>query len=322
MQCLANERQSVNLRRLGYFVAVAEELSYARAARRLRIAGPSLSQQIKLLEGELKAQLFERNRHSVTLTPIGSALLPQARALLTHADELSRRVRDLGCTQTIRLGLVDRCRPEWIERLSRVASINVDSWVMPSHAQAARVAAGNLDLAICHVDRADLQALGLAAHLVEVDPLYAIGAASDIAPTRASSTAVLVDADTSSWKSWNSFAEEFARATEATIVNIEDGGLTGRAFLHHARRARRPTLKAPKGAFDSLPKDMVKSRIVDPVPIWTWSLVRRRADERPAVRAAVEALSRGVMAPETRSGRYWLPAGDPHTQVAAVAATS
>lgn len=312
MRCLANERQGVNLRRLGYFVAVAEELSYARAAHRLRIAGPSLSQQIKLLEGELTAQLFERNRHSVSLTPVGAALLPQARSLLQHADELCRHVRDLGCSPTIRLGLVDRCRPGWLERLSRVASVNVDSWAMPSHAQAARVAAGNLDLAICHVDAADVQALGLAAHLVEVDQLYAIGMGNDGSPKGATDTAVLVDADTSSWKSWNSFAEEFARATAATVVAIEDGGLTGQAFLQHARRLRRPVLRVPKGGFDSLPKDLVKARIVDPVPLWTWSLVCRRADQRPAVRAAVEALSRGIVAPETRTGRYWLPAGDPH----------
>ena len=82
----------VDLRKLRYFVAVAERLHFGRAAEALHIAQPVLSRQIKALEDELKAQLFVRDKRATELTPAGRQLLADAGPLLASADALRRRV--------------------------------------------------------------------------------------------------------------------------------------------------------------------------------------------------------------------------------------
>ena len=82
----------VDLRKLRYFVAVAEQLHFGRAAEALHIAQPVLSRQIRALEEELKAQLFVRDKRTTELTPAGLQLLADAGPLLASADALRRRV--------------------------------------------------------------------------------------------------------------------------------------------------------------------------------------------------------------------------------------
>jgi DNA-binding transcriptional LysR family regulator len=87
------EAVDVDLRKLRYFVAVAEELHFGRAAERLHVTQPVLSRQIRALENELRAELFSRNKRATELTPAGRRLLEDAGPLLAGAEALIRRVR-------------------------------------------------------------------------------------------------------------------------------------------------------------------------------------------------------------------------------------
>jgi DNA-binding transcriptional LysR family regulator len=226
----------VELRQLRYFLAVAEELNFGRAADKLLIAGPSLSQQIKTLERDLGVRLFDRDRRSVALTPAGAALLPHTRALLERADDLQRRAAQMSGSEPVRLGYVNWLPAGLTARTSAVAQLHIDAWIAPSHAQAGRVADGTLDLAVCWVRTQDLEEYGLEAALIGADRLYAVAAGEDTSDVRAQDTAVLLDDDTTSWASWNLYAGQMARDTGAREVRIHDGGITGPAFFDHVRR--------------------------------------------------------------------------------------
>src|ERR1700710_2730069 len=85
----------MQLQQLSYFVAVADTRHFTRAAHRMAVTQPSLSQQIRALEADLGAVLLHRTRGNVTLTDAGEALLPVARRILADVDAARREIRDV-----------------------------------------------------------------------------------------------------------------------------------------------------------------------------------------------------------------------------------
>ncbi|XBS68029.1 LysR family transcriptional regulator [Acerihabitans sp. KWT182] len=86
-----SELRNIELRHLRYFIAVAETLHFGRAAEKLHISQPPLSQQIQMLEQQIGAQLFDRNNRSVRLTPAGTQFLQQARLIIEQVNQAADR---------------------------------------------------------------------------------------------------------------------------------------------------------------------------------------------------------------------------------------
>lgn len=95
----------MELRHLRYFITVAEELHFSRAAERLQIAQPPLSQQIRCLEEELGVQLFERTKRRVQLTDAGQVFLLEARRVLTQLEQAVRMAQRANRGEIGRLGV-------------------------------------------------------------------------------------------------------------------------------------------------------------------------------------------------------------------------
>src|SRR5690606_31633128 len=98
----------MDLRHLRYFQAVAEELSYSRAARRLHIAQPALSRAVQELEEELGVLLIDRKRRTIRLTPGGEVLLRETGRIFENLDDTRRKVRRTasGDVGELRLGYI------------------------------------------------------------------------------------------------------------------------------------------------------------------------------------------------------------------------
>lgn len=108
---------------LRYFVAVAEELNFSAAARKLHMAASPLSQRIKDLEHELGQQLFDRSTHHVRLTPAGAALLPLARDVLDQVSAIPWKLEEAVRPQrrTVFLGMPAGVHPDLRDRVNALA---------------------------------------------------------------------------------------------------------------------------------------------------------------------------------------------------------
>ena len=156
----------MELRHLRFFVALAEELHFGRAARRLAISQPPLSVAIRQLEASVGAQLFERNSKAVRLTAAGQALQSSARALLRDAEDAAMQARHVaqGSAGRLRIGFVGamlyRGLPQALTRFQAAhPAVRVTLAELNSGEQTAELLHDRMDVGFVHTRRvpAELQ---------------------------------------------------------------------------------------------------------------------------------------------------------------------
>lgn len=144
----------LDLRRLRYFVTVADELHFGRAALRLRIAQPPLTRHIAALEAELGVRLFERSTRAVRLTPEGALFLEQARSVLDAVGEAEATARKMahGLAGRIVVGYASSIPmsdafPDWVRRASRsMPDVALAFREVPTTGQRQQIADGTMDV--------------------------------------------------------------------------------------------------------------------------------------------------------------------------------
>ena len=163
----------MELRQLRYFVTLAEELHFGRAAEREHIVQSALSQQVQRLERELGTRLLERSTHHVALTAAGAVLLVEARQILAHADRAAQAARNAaGASVPLRVGVIDSSYDSMPQILHEVqarypglAIHQVEASVPEQYRQ---LADGRLDVGVGRAAHAPAQ---IASLLFRQDPL-------------------------------------------------------------------------------------------------------------------------------------------------------
>jgi DNA-binding transcriptional LysR family regulator len=213
---------SFDLRQLRYFVAVAREGSLTRAAATIPIAQQSLSAQIRSLERQVGAPLFERGPRGVELTEVGCALLKEARPLVTQADRAFDRVRRaaVGERQTLHIGFLPSVGNYVVPPLVRAfattyPNIALSTEDLPVAALVAGLRTGRLDAGLTRPPLID----DLATEVVLSEPVAAVlPAGHPLAAAESLELADLADepwvlTPRSSWEPWHQkYDRDFAAA--------------------------------------------------------------------------------------------------------------
>ncbi|GAA2774428.1 LysR family transcriptional regulator [Saccharopolyspora taberi] len=182
---------------LRYFVAVAENLSFSRAARGLHMATSPLSRRVRDLEDELGTALFERDSHSVRLTDAGSALLPIAKDVLGRFDDIPWRLREKSSSRQLTVyigippGLHSRMR-EKLKELERAVApdYEIKRWPGGTGELLNAVQRGELGLALV---RLPVHAEGVDVLEVMREPLGAVVPSAEFAGRESVSLTELLD---------------------------------------------------------------------------------------------------------------------------------
>jgi DNA-binding transcriptional LysR family regulator len=283
----------MELRQLRYFITLAEELHFGRAAAREHIVQSALSQQLQRLERELDVLLLDRTTHHVELTPAGSAFLIEARQILAHVERAAVAAqRAASSAPSLRVGIVDASYDSMPQILHQVQQQYPELEIHQIEAgvpeQFRLLADGRLDVGI---GRASLAPPEVASELFRLDPLGVLVpeehrlAASPGVPVARLAAEPLLLAEEQRAPEFNQFVIELCRSV-GFVPRLYRGTVESiRAAVDLVAQGR-CALCVPASCVMAVP-GIVWRPLVAPVSRYPWSVLWRAGDPSEHVRALV-----------------------------------
>jgi DNA-binding transcriptional LysR family regulator len=284
----------MELRQLRYFVTLAEELHFGRAAAREHIVQSALSQQLQRLERELGVPLLKRTTHHVQLTSAGSAFLIEARQLLAQVDRAAAAAqRAASAAPELRVGVMDASYDSMAQILrevqERFPELEIHQVEAGVPEQFRLLTDGRLDVGI---GRASLAPPEVASQLFRLDPLGVLVpeahplAASPGVPVARLAAAPLLLAEDQRAPEFNQFVIELCRSV-GFVPRLYRGTVESiRAAVDLVAQGR-CVLCVPASCVAAVPEGIVWRPLVAPVSRYPWSVLWRADDHSEHVRALV-----------------------------------
>jgi DNA-binding transcriptional LysR family regulator len=283
----------MELRQLRYFVTLAEELHFGRAAAREHIVQSALSQQVQRLERALGVRLLERTTRRIWLTPAGSRFLIEARQVLAHVDRAAMVAQHAGsAAPTLRVAVTDESYESMRQILPEVQlrypDLEIHQVQVGVPDQMRLLADGRLDVGM---GRASAAPSEVASELVRLDPLgVVVPEDHPFAATAAVAVAALRDeplllADEQRAPEFNEFVTELCRSVGA-LPRLYKGTVQSLRAAMDLVQQRRCVLCVPASCA-STGSGVVWRPLTAPGARYPWSILWRASDRSPQVRALV-----------------------------------
>jgi DNA-binding transcriptional LysR family regulator len=283
----------MELRQLRYFVTLAEELHFGRAAAREHIVQSALSQQVQRLERELGVRLLERSTHHVSLTAAGAVFLVEARQILAHVDRAAVIARTAtGASPTLRVGIIDSSydsMPQILHEVqARYPGLVIHQVEVGVPEQYQQLIDGRLDVGI---GRAALAPPQVASYLFRRDPLGVLVsrhhrfAELDAIPVAILAREPLLLAEEVRAPEFNQFTIEMCRAAGFTPTVHEGTVESIRAAAGLVAKGR-CLYCVPSSCIAALPGTIWRP-LSEPASYYPWSVLWRADNASEHVRAIV-----------------------------------
>jgi DNA-binding transcriptional LysR family regulator len=313
----------LDLRRVPYFVAVATDLHFGRAAERLYLSQPALSKQIRRLEDDLGFPLLVRDSRHVTLTPRGQRFLDDARQLLATAERMVRPPGDVGLRMA-HIFELDTSRMVVDAFVATDPDAHVEESSMDSARQLEALLTGRIDIAILRVTAAMLARFpaGWQFRLLRLEPFWLVGRPGDSPAAQVSfrDRRIEVFAEPRDSPIYNVHSEYMTSFEQQTGIALSWLGNPGTYANCLAIRSR-SIVPGYLLEFDSYARRYAADGIAihrpaDLQPVYPWSIAWRDEPSSATVArfvAEAVAVARrcGWLQPATGSAPTWAPAEDP-----------